>query len=93
MGVPHFWDNFKEVLFNKKKLKTQTNTKPEFSVSEDGSVKNIKVVDSSSSVFVTSAIDAASRFRFTPGAAANVRERFNFRLLDGVAPTVNSATL
>jgi TonB family protein len=65
----------------------------EFTVSEDGSVKNIKVVDSSSSVFVTSAIDAASRFRFTPGAAANVREQFNFRLLDGIDPTVSSATL
>jgi len=65
----------------------------EFAVSEDGSVKNIKVIASSSSVFVTPVIDAASRFRFNPGAAANVREQFNFRLLDGIDPTVNSATL
>jgi TonB family protein len=65
----------------------------EFAVSEDGVVKNIKVVDSSSSMFVTSVIDAASRFRFTPGAAMNVREQFNFRLLDGIDPTVSSATL
>jgi protein TonB len=65
----------------------------EFAVSDDGSVKNIKVISSSNAVFVTSAIDAASRFRFTPGAAANVREQFSFRLLDGVDPTVSSATL
>jgi TonB family protein len=65
----------------------------EFSVNDAGQVQNIKVVESSNSVFITPAIDAASRFRYAPSAITSLSETFTFRLLDGVEPTVTSATL
>ena len=65
----------------------------EFDVNEEGIVQNIRVTESTDDVFITPAIDAASRFRFTPGAATINREQFTFKLLNGSNPTVTSATL
>jgi TonB family protein len=65
----------------------------EFSVTDEGVVQNIRVVESSNSVFITPAIDATSRFRYAPLAITGIRETFTFRLLDGVEPTVTSITL
>jgi TonB family protein len=65
----------------------------EFDVNEEGIVQNIRVTESTDDVFITPAIDAASRFRFTPGAATSNREQFTFKLLNGSNPTVTSATL
>jgi TonB family protein len=64
-----------------------------FDVNEDGVVQNIRVTESTDGIFITPAIDAASRFRFTPGPATNFTEQFTFRLLNGSNPTVTSATL
>jgi TonB family protein len=65
----------------------------EFDVNEEGVVQNIRVTESTDGVFITPAIDAASRFRFTPGAATKFTEQFTFKLLNGSNPTVTSATL
>ena len=65
----------------------------EFSVTAEGRVQNIKVSDSTSSLFVNNTLDAVSRFRYSPGAARTVSERFDFRLLDGITPVVNSTSL
>ena len=71
----------------------------EFSVSEQGAVQNIKVINSSSPLFDLSAIDAVSRFKYAPAeqdgkavAAGPVRERFRFRLLNnGTTTSVTSS--
>jgi TonB family protein len=65
----------------------------EFAVNEEGVVQNIRVTESTDGVFITPAIDATSRFRFTPGPAASFSEQFTFKLLNGSNPTVTSATL
>ena len=64
-----------------------------FDVNEEGIVQNIRVSESSDPVFITAAIDAASRFRYTPGGASSFSEQFTFKLLNGSTPTVTSATL
>jgi TonB family protein len=64
-----------------------------FDVNAEGIVQNIRVTESTDDIFITPAIDAASRFRFTPGAATSYREQFTFKLLNGSNPTVTSATL
>jgi TonB family protein len=65
----------------------------EFDVNEEGVVQNMRVTESTDGVFITPAIDAASRFRFTPGEATKFTEQFTFKLLNGSNPTVTSATL
>jgi TonB family protein len=72
----------------------------EFNVSADGRVEQIKVVKSSNAVFITTSIDAISRFRYAPArkngaavAATGVREKFQFRIPNGTNPIVTSAAL
>jgi TonB family protein len=65
----------------------------EFDVSAEGIVQNIKVIDSSNQVFINAAIDAMSRFRYTPKAAKGLKEEFYFKLVGGSEPTVTSNTL
>ena len=72
----------------------------EFTVNEQGGVQNIKVISSSNPLFDLAAIDAVSRFKFTPArkdneavATSGIRERFQFRLLKGGTQTsVTSST-
>lgn len=66
----------------------------EFSVSAAGEVHNINIISSSSPLFDLPAIDAVSRFKFVPAEAdgeaistEGVRERFQFRLLQGGTQT------
>jgi TonB family protein len=72
----------------------------EFNVSAEGIVEKIKVVKSSNPVFITTSIDAISRFRYAPAqkdgapvASQGVREKFQFRIPDGSNPIVTSAAL
>jgi TonB family protein len=72
----------------------------EFSVNQQGMVQNIKIVSSSSPIFLNSAIDAVSRFRYTPAQEngepimiSGIRETFSFRLLGGTNPVVTSSSL
>jgi len=72
----------------------------EFNVSAEGYVEKIKVVKSSNPVFITTSIDAISRFRFSPArkdgaavASQSVREKFEFRIPNGNSPIVTSAAL
>jgi len=72
----------------------------EFNVSANGHVEQIKVVKSSNPVFITTSIDAISRFRYAPArkdgepvASEGVRERFEFRIPNGNSPIVTSAAL
>jgi protein TonB len=62
----------------------------EFTVNAQGTVQNIKVINSTSPLFDLAAIDAVSRFKYSPAksdgqaaATSGVRERFRFRLLNG----------
>lgn len=72
----------------------------EFTVNAEGTVENIKVINSSNPLFDLAAIDAVSRFKFAPAHADNkaaattgVRERFQFRLLnDGTQTSVTSSS-
>jgi len=72
----------------------------EFTVNAQGGVQNIKVISSSNPLFDLAAIDAVSRFKFTPArkdnetvATGGIRERFQFRLLKGGTQTsVTSST-
>jgi TonB family protein len=72
----------------------------EFNVSAAGIVEQIKVIKSTNPVFITTSIDAISRFRYAPArqdgkevAAKGVREKFEFRLPNGTNPIVTSAAL
>jgi TonB family protein len=72
----------------------------EFNVSAEGGVEQIKVIKSTNPVFITTSIDAISRFRFTPAyqdgkavAASGIREKFEFRIPGGINPIVTSAAL
>lgn len=65
----------------------------EFSVNAEGEVHNIRVTDSTSTLFVNNTLDAVSRYRYAPEVVEKISERFDFRLLDGISPVVNSATL
>ena len=71
----------------------------EFTVNQQGTVQNIKIVSSSSPVFLNNAIDAISRFRYTPAQengesilTSGMREIFSFRLLGGTDPVVTSSS-
>jgi len=72
----------------------------EFSVNPQGAVQNIKVINSSNRLFDLVAVDAVSRFKYTPAetdgapvVASGIRERFQFRLLNGGTQTsVTSST-
>jgi TonB family protein len=65
----------------------------EFTVNEEGQVHNISVTSSSNSMFVNNTLDAVSRFRYAPGSSEELTEKFDFRLLNGTNPVVNSSTL
>ncbi len=72
----------------------------EFNVSATGIVEQIKVIKSTNPVFITTSIDAISRFRYAPAhqdgvdiAASGVREKFEFRIPNGTNPIVTSAAL
>lgn len=72
----------------------------EFNVSSGGRVEQIKVVKSTNPVFITTSIDAISRFRYAPArkdgqavASKGVREVFAFRIPNGASPIVTSAAL
>jgi len=72
----------------------------EFNVSATGIVEQIKVIKSTNPVFITTSIDAISRFRYAPAhqdgvdiAASGVREKFEFRIPNGANPIVTSAAL
>jgi len=76
------------------------NVTVEFNVNSSGVVENIRVVEASNPIFVNNSIDAVSRFRYSPAMtageaqlASNVREQFNFRVLNGFDPVVNSKSL
>jgi TonB family protein len=71
----------------------------EFSVTEQGKVQNIRILNSSNPLFVTETMDAVSRFRYSPAlengqpvTSTGIRERFKFRLLGGNDPAVTSET-
>ncbi|MGI9289951.1 MAG: energy transducer TonB [Gammaproteobacteria bacterium] len=64
-----------------------------FDVNEAGQVQNMRITDSSSQVFVNNTLDAVSRYRYAAGTSRSIKERFDFRLLDGITPVVNSSTL
>jgi TonB family protein len=65
----------------------------EFSVNAEGQVHNIRVTDSTNTLFVNNTLDAVSRYRYAPEAVESISERFDFRLLDGISPVVSSSTL
>ena len=65
----------------------------EFTVNAEGTVQNIRVIDSTNSTFVNNTLDAVSRFQYAPGKPEKHTERFYFRQLNGTDPVVNSATL
>ena len=76
------------------------NVTIEFNVNAQGIVEQIKVVKSSNPVFITTSIDAISRFRYSPARkdgeavpSKGVRERFEFRIPNGDSPIVTSAAL
>jgi len=69
----------------------------EFSINKAGQVENIRLVESSNSLFNYNSREALSRFRYVPaqkdGRAVDVtgREQFRFQIPDGINPVVTSS--
>lgn len=69
----------------------------EFSINTTGQVENIRIVESSNSLFNSNSKEALSRFRFVPArkdgksVAATSREQFRFQMPDGINPVVTSS--
>jgi len=69
----------------------------EFSINTTGQVENIRIVESSNSLFNSNSREALSRFRFVPAqkdgksVAVTSREQFRFQMPDGINPVVTSS--